>query len=240
MASNPKRLRIVGARALGERTRALAVECVEGGAFERAGGKYVIVHTGRVVDDKAIKRAYSLLPIRDAGDAAEGRYEIAIKRLDGGPGSRALHSAPIGTELGFSGPWGKLVPEGGLGPRALLVATDTGITSALGIVEQHAPAQAEVLWLREADDPFLPVDWVRARVEKAGARFATAAIAPVSAPDRARLAHERIAARLRELSPALVIATGDGRVVHPLVDRLRPVETRIECYFHNPEKKSAS
>jgi ferredoxin-NADP reductase len=236
VATNPKRLRIVRARALGVRTRALAVECIEGGAFERAGGKYVIVHTGLVVGDKAIKRAYSLVP---AGGAPH-TYELVVKRLDGGRGSQALHDAPVGTELPFSGPWGKLVPDGGLAPRTLLVATDTGITSALGIVEQHPKRLAEVVWLREADDPFLTAELVRARVERAGARFVSAAIPPVSAAQRAEVAHALVDARLRELSPTLVIAAGDGHVVHPLVDHLRPVETRIECYFHNPDRKSVS
>ncbi len=235
MAANPKVLRIVGARTLGERTRALAVESTEGGAFERAGGKYVILHTGVVVEERPIKRAYSLVPVEGAPQV----YEIVVKLLDG-PGSRAMHGAPVGSELGYSGPWGRLVPEGGLAPRTLFVATDTGITSALGIVEQHAPQGAEVLWLREADDPFLDVDMVRARVERAGARLVPAAIPEVSAPQRPAAAHALVEARLRELSPALVVATGDGSVVHPLVGRLRPVEVRIECYFHNPEKKSAS
>src|SRR5579883_2012337 len=105
MAANPKKLRVVGARALGARTRALAVECTEGGAFEGAGGKYVIVHTGLVVQDKAIKRAYSLVCV----DGARHTFELVVKRLEGGPGSNALHDAPVGTELAFSGPWGKLV-----------------------------------------------------------------------------------------------------------------------------------
>jgi ferredoxin-NADP reductase len=234
VAANPKRLRIVGTRSPGTGTRALAIECVEGGAFERAGGKYVIVHTGLVVGDKPIKRAYSLVPLVGAPHL----YELVVKRLDG-PGSQALHEAPVGTELGFSGPWGKLVPEGGLAARTLLVATDTGITSALGIVEQHETQRAEVLWLREASDPFLDVELVHERVARAGARFVTACIPEVEAALRAAVAHALIDARVRELSPTLVVATGDGRIVHPLVDRLRPIDTRIECYFHNPDKKSA-
>lgn len=236
MAANPKRLRIVGARALGPRTRALAVDCVDGGAFEGVGGRYVIVHTGLVVEGKAVKRAYSLLPV----EGAPHTFELVIKRLDGGPGSNALHDAAIGTELTFSGPWGKLVPETGLAPRTLLVATDTGITSSIGIVEQHRKEVGEVLWLREADEPFLDVAVVRARVERAGARFATAVLPRIGAPDRAPTAFARIDERVAEMAPSLVIASGDGSIVHPLVDRARPIETRIECYFHNPEKKSAS
>jgi len=236
VAANPKRLRIVAARALGERTRALAVECIEGGPFERAGGKYVIVHTGLVVEDKAVKRAYSLVRV----EGAPHTYELLVKRLDGGPGSQALHDVPVGSELAFSGPWGKLVPESGLAARTLLLATDTGITSVLGVVEQHPTQVAEVLWLRVADDPFLATELVRSRVERVGARFVSAAIPGISSPQRAAVAQALVEARLRELSPSLVIAAGDGRVVHPLVDGLRPVEVRIECYFHNPDKKSTS
>jgi len=234
MAANPKRLRIVGARALGAATRAIAVECVEGGAFERAGGKYVIVHTGRVLDDRPIKRAYSLVPV--AG--ALSTFELTVKRL-GGPGSNALHEAPVGTELGFSGPWGKLVPEGGLPPRTLLVATDTGITSALGVVEQYGGAGA-VLWLREDCEPFLDVAMVRKRFERTGARFRCASIPGPLDAARQTAAWPAIAGCVGELAPTLVVATGDGHIVHPLVDRLRPIEVRIECYFHNSEKKSAS
>lgn len=236
MAANPKRLRIVAARAAGERTRALAVECVLGGDFERAGGKYVIVHTGVIVEGKPVKRAYSLVPL---GGAAH-TYELLVKRLEGGPGSRALHEAVVGAELAFSGPWGRLVPEGGLAARTLLVATDTGITSALGIVEENRAELAEVFWLREANDPFLDVEGVRVRVERAGARFSTAAIPGTVEASRAAVAHAHVMARFREVSPTLVVATGDGRIVHPLVGQLRPVETRIECYFDNPERKIAS
>lgn len=236
MAANPNVLRIVGARALGSRTRAVAVECIEGGAFDGVGGKYVIVHTGRVVGDKPVKRAYSLVPVEEARHT----FELVVNRLEGGPGSNALHEAPVGAQLAFSGPWGRLVPESGLAPRTLLVATDTGITSALGIAEQHATERLEVLWLRAESDPFLDVGVVRARVERTGARFVTATVPAIAAAGRAAAAFALIEARVRELAPTLVVATGDGGIVHPLVDRLRPIETRIECYFHNPDRKSAS
>jgi hypothetical protein len=236
VAQNPKKLRVVGGLALGPRTRAIAVECAEGGAFDAAGGRYVIVHTGAVIDGKAIKRAYSLVPV----DGARSVFEMVVKRLDDGPGSGALHDAAVGAELAFSGPWGKLVPEEGLPAGALFVATDTGITSALGLVEQHRPADAEVLWLREESDPFLDVSYVRARVEGAGARFATSALPPVRASDRAAVGFALVDGSVAERAPPLVVATGDGAIVHPLIDRLRPTPVRIECYFHNPEKKVAS
>jgi ferredoxin-NADP reductase len=242
MAQNPKVLRVVHARQLGPVTRALEIECVEGGGFVAVGGKYIIVHTGLSIGDRPVKRAYSLIPV--AG--APHRAQLTIKRLDDGPGSRALHEAPLGAELAFSGPWGKLVPESGLFERTLVVATDTGITSALGIVEQAREAKTcaptEVLWLRARDERFLELDHVRARIEACGARFVSTTIPAIDAPDRTTLAWAHVDARVAETGAELVIAAGDGAIVHPLRERLASAhgvrDVRIECFFHNPEKKS--
>lgn len=243
MAQNPKQLRIVDADFVGSCTRVLEIECVEGGAFDVVGGKYIIVHTGLVLGEKAIKRAYSLMPIAER----PGRARIAVKRL-AGLGSQAMHAAPIGAQLGFSGPWGKLIPEGGLAQRTLLVATDTGITSALGIVEQQAmtgSARAlSVLWLREASETFLDVASVRRRIERAGARWAQHDIEPITACARTVGAWNLIEAHARQFEATHVVATGDGAIVHPLRESLRArlalvTDVRIECFFNNPEKKSA-
>ncbi|MGD0677346.1 MAG: FAD-binding oxidoreductase [Polyangiaceae bacterium] len=240
MAANPKTLRIVASREVGPATRALDVEWVGGERLADLGGRYVIVHTGLSVGDKAIKRAYSLLPVGDGPH----RARLTIKRIEGGPGSSALHAAPVGTELTFSGPWGKLVPAGGLAPCTVLLATDTGITSALGIVAQAVAAGSQrpssVLWLHDPDEDFLSIDMVRERVEGAGVHFANAAIPPVRSKERVAPALAHIDRRVSETPPAAVIATGDGAIVHPLIDRLAGIDVRIECYFHNPDKKSMS
>jgi ferredoxin-NADP reductase len=242
MAANPKRLRVVDARLENACTRILELECVEGGAFELVGGKYIIVHTGLTLAEKAIKRAYSLMPV--AGRA--GRAMIAVKRLPG-PGSRAMHELALDATLGFSGPWGKLLPETGLAERTLLIATDTGITSALGIVEQHAMGSSaralSVVWLRGADETFLDVASVRRRVESAGALWSDHEIANVAEPGRAAPAWELVEAHARGFEASHVIATGDGAIVHPLREMLPArlplvTDVRIECFFNNPEKKS--
>jgi NAD(P)H-flavin reductase len=240
MAAKPKVLRVVESREIGPATRALEIECIAGEPLTEVGGRYVIVHTGLTVGDKAIKRAYSLIPITDAPH----RAQLTVKRLDDGPGSNALHRFPVGTELGFSGPWGKLVPATGLVAQTMLVATDTGITSALGIVAQAVASGSQrpsaVLWLRAPDETFLTVGTVRARVEDAGIRFVSASIPPARSPDRLAAAFGHVDGQVAEESPAAVVATGDGAIVHPLMDRLRGVDVRIECYFHNPDKKSVS
>jgi hypothetical protein len=234
MAANPKKLRIVGAHLDNPSTRVLEIECVEGEPFAKVGGKYVIVHTGVVLDGKPIKRAYSMVP------GAAGRARLTVKRLGAGPGSNAMHDAPVGTEMTFSGPWGKLVPEQGLPGSTLVVATDTGISAGLGLVEQGPPgAGFALLWLRSDDETFLDPGAVQARTEKAGARFALAALPPVLDAGRARASEAPVEALLAETHPTLVIAAGDGAVIHPLRDRLagRVGDVRLESFFHNPEKK---
>lgn len=242
MATNPKQLQIVAASMLGASTRVLEIECVEGGAFDAVGGKYIIVHTGLMLGEKPIKRAYSLMPV--AG--RPGRAQLAVKRLPG-LGSQAMHAVPLDSMLAFSGPWGKLIPEAGLAQRTLLVATDTGITSALGIVEQQAmTGQAHalsVMWLREAAETFLDVASVRRRIEHAGASWLQHDIGPIAGRMRTAEAWSLIEAQARRFEANHVIATGDGAIVHPLRELLPArlplvTDVRIECFFNNPEKKS--
>ena len=243
MASVPATLRIVHAEQLAPSTRVLEIERVDGAPFLSIGGKYVIVNTGvPLAEGKLAKRAYSLMPV--SGTSA--RCQMAVKRLGDGPGSNALHAASPGAELFFSGPWGKLVPEGGLDEPTLFVATDTGITSALGVAEQARAAPGrpplEVLWLRSEDETFLGVERVRDRIEAAGARFIHAVIPPPAAPNRARDAWAHAGARLAEMAPRVLLGAGDGAIVHPLRARF-PFESsgvrdvRIECFFNNPERK---
>jgi ferredoxin-NADP reductase len=242
MAANPKTLRVVAARMDGSSTRVIELEDLSGEGFAGGGGKYVIVHTGLVNGDRAVKRAYSLMPI-----AGRGTAEIAVKRIDG-IGARAMYDLPPGVTRGYSGPWGKLTPEEGLAERTFLVATDTGITTALGLVERSRSASGAaplgVLWLRAPSETFLDLRTVRARVEAAGARFAAAAIPEARTAGRAEAAHRHVDAFVVESGATHVIATGDGAVVHPLKERLpgsvgRVVDVRVECFFNNPERKSA-
>lgn len=241
MAQNPKTLIIVAARVEGAATRVLTIKDASGETFDDSAGKYVIVHTGVVRDGKAVKRAYSLT----RGDAGPGHAELAVKHL--GVGSAVLHEASPSATFTYSGPWGKLVPESGLSPRTLLVATDTGITSALGIVERAARHRAErlpVLWFTAPGESFYDEARVRARVERAGAELFTAQLPDVGSPRRLEAALPRVAALAVETGATSVVATGDGDVVHPLKARLAAfapavTDVRCECFFNNPEKKSA-
>jgi hypothetical protein len=259
MASPRSILRVVAGETIGVATRALDVVRTDGVPWSNVRGKYVILDTGLVLPDgKAVKRAYSLAPVPGAGEA--GRCQLVVKRLGGGPGSDALHAAPVGAEFSFSGPWGKLVPETGLEGPTLVVATDTGITSALGIAghRQKQPVRVAsegvlpgeparepltVLWLRAADESFFDIERARAAIVAAGARFVTRAIPPVGSARRAELAWTHVDAYVAEHAPQVLLAAGDGDVVFPLKERAFPPATvrtvRVECFFHNPERKSA-
>ena len=242
MASSPGTLRVVRTEPAGSATRLLDVERADGSPFVATAGKYIIVHTGVTLPNgKPVKRAYSLMP----SPLRPGRCRLAVKRLGDGPGSNALHRAAAGAEFFFSGPWGKLVPAAGLAERAFFVATDTGITSALSVAEDRAWANGEldVLWLCTKDDAFLDVAAVRSRIEARGASFSHAVIPPVSAEGRDGAAWELIEARVASRGPELLLAAGDGAIVHPLCGRFAGGasgirDVRIECFFHNPEQKS--
>src|SRR4051812_38740177 len=84
--------------------RALTFEPPADAPLGFAGGQFLIVDTGQVAPTgKAIKRAYSIL----SADRDQTRFELATKRLEGGPGSAYMHQLAIGDTIKFSGPWGK-------------------------------------------------------------------------------------------------------------------------------------
>src|ERR1044071_8068207 len=65
------------------------------------GGQYIIVDSGLTLPSgKAAKRAYSIL----SSDADQRRFQIAVKRIPGGPVSGFLHQIDIGQVVAFSGP----------------------------------------------------------------------------------------------------------------------------------------
>ena len=98
MASPRSSLRVVGTEQIGPATRALDVIRTDGAPWSNVRGKYVILDTGLVLPDgKAVKRAYSLTPLTPGeGEASHAR--LVIKRIGDGPGSGALHAAPVGAE----------------------------------------------------------------------------------------------------------------------------------------------
>jgi ferredoxin-NADP reductase len=207
------------------------------------GGQFVIVDTGLVSDSgKAVKRAYSLL----GSDAEQSEIVVASKRIHAGAGSAYLHGLRLGDTIKFSGAWGKLAPrrEG----RTLVLATDTGITAALGLVrgQGFAPLRptTRLLWLRTSPSYFLPDEWLREQLP-AGITCELALVPPAGHPER--LAHVRsiVGDDLLPGRVASVFITGDGAVNYALLDHYRalglPVgPDDVESFFNYPKKSPAA
>ena len=151
------------ARYIGSDTRLLQFT-TEHDELAFAGGQYVIVHAGMPEGGgKATKRAYSIL----TSDRERSSFQIAVRRIGQGGGSNFMHALPEGATLSFSGPWGKYRLDGLPGQRALILATDTGITAALGLVQSQDfgtwAQHSSIVWLVESDQYFLPEAFVRER-----------------------------------------------------------------------------
>ena len=197
-------------------------ELSDGEPLAFRGGQYVIVDTGLVLPDgKRRKRAYSLCsPDRDPR-----RFELGVHAVEGGLGAAYMLALEPGAELHFSGPWGKLVPPTltptpTLTPAAAsidgpvwVIATDTGITAALGLVHGagFAPAlpHTTLCWWTASADYFLSRAAIAARLPP-GLGLREARLPMIGSPERSLA----LPALLDELAsdglPACVYVTGDG------------------------------
>jgi ferredoxin-NADP reductase len=228
-----KTARVVAVTDLSESTRILELEPAD--RLDFVGGQYLIVNSGiELADGKIAKRAYSIL----SPDERQERFTVAVKRL--GPGSSWMHARGVGDEVPFSGPWGKFLADDARPRRTLVIATDTGITAALGLVRGRAFApqllQAELVWLVEDEDYFLPEAFVRAALP-AGLRYRRARLPPVGQAARVQAA-QAIGRAAAAGGVASVFIAGDGDVLYPLRDDFAASDVRFECFFNNPAKKS--
>jgi len=132
--------RIAGARMLSPNVRELVLEREGPLAFEA--GQWVSL--ALPLADEPTKRSYSIASAPDG----TGRFEIAVTRIEGGPGSMYLHSAPIGTELRVTGPQGFFTRPRDERAPALLVGTGTGVTPLRSMLRDAVgEADARTVWL---------------------------------------------------------------------------------------------
>src|SRR5689334_18681111 len=140
----PKSARLLHAENIAPRARRLLFEMSDPADLGFIGGQYIIIDSGLTLPSgKAAKRAYSIA----SPDSEQTRFELVARRIDGGICSNYLHELEVGATLKFSGPWGKFLPVSldvdaqlaGAGAPAApgstwIIATDTGITAALGLL----------------------------------------------------------------------------------------------------------
>jgi ferredoxin-NADP reductase len=236
--AQPRSAEVVFARLLGASAPA-------GETLGFAGGQYVIVDTGlESATGRKVKRAYSVV----SSDAEQGRFQLAVYRLESGPGSGFMSEVPAGTRVAFSGSWGKWhAPLPDEAP-AVVVATDTGITAALGLLRGRAMAsrlpRAELIWCRESEAYFLPVDTVRQWLPAELGAFHAVIVPPAGDAGRGAAVRAMVDAALgRRGEGATVFLAGDGAAILPLRDSLLarglPEEqVRTECFFNGPKKSA--
>lgn len=126
--------KLVSARLLSPSVRELVLEREDGAPFVFEAGQWVnLVLPG--LADGALRRAYSIA----SAPTGTSRFELAVTRVRGGPGSTFLHELAVGASLEVVGPQGFFTrPLDSAGP-ALFVATGTGVTPLRSMIK-HALA----------------------------------------------------------------------------------------------------
>ena len=237
-----KTAQVVGTERLGPDTLLLDLCATEPLGF--VGGQYLILDSRIVLPTgKAVKRAYSFL----TSDAEQIRFQLAVKRIPDGLGSAFVHGLETGTDVSFSGPWGKFIPrEGALG-RTLILATDTGITAALGFLRatRFAPLlpQALLIWLRASSEYFLPEEFVHKHIPASCGDVRIEAIPAIGHPERIPDARAILRQVLSCGGLDQAFIAGDGDVNQVLLDELVaagvPVnKDNVESFFNMPKKSA--
>jgi CDP-4-dehydro-6-deoxyglucose reductase len=110
---------VVAARALTHNVRELTLDA--GADFRFVAGQWVSLRIP-LDNGEFVSRSYSIA----SAPRADGRFEIAVTRVEGGPGSTALHSLTAGATLEASHAQGFFTLEP-LARPALFIGTGTGV-----------------------------------------------------------------------------------------------------------------
>jgi CDP-4-dehydro-6-deoxyglucose reductase len=114
--------RLVSARRLTPSVRELTFERLDAQPLEFQPGQWVSAFLPLLPD--RLKRSYSI------ASAPEGspRFDIAVTRVQGGPGSTWLHTLESGSVVPFVGPQGFFTRAPSDASPSLMIATGTGLT----------------------------------------------------------------------------------------------------------------
>jgi CDP-4-dehydro-6-deoxyglucose reductase len=141
--AEPFQSRLVAARSLSPSVRELVFERVDHRPFQFDPGQWV--NLVLPLPGGEIKRAYS---IASAPVPGSPRFEVAVTRVTGGPGSQYLHSIEEGTELRAIGPQGLFLRSGSEDAPSLFVGTGTGVTPLRSMMMAAVASGSKApLWL---------------------------------------------------------------------------------------------
>ncbi len=98
--------------------------------FSYLPGQFITIHFE--ANDKLLKRSYSIAN----APKYDNRIEFAASYVPNGPGTKLLFNLKIGDSIRCSGPFGRLVLKDTLPGRYIFVATSTGITPYLSMLDE--------------------------------------------------------------------------------------------------------
>jgi CDP-4-dehydro-6-deoxyglucose reductase len=143
--AEPFESRLVASRRLAPAVREMVFERADGVPFRFDPGQWVNLVLPVAGAEGEIKRAYSIASAPRDGDR---RFEIAVTRVTGGPGSQYLHDLAEGATLRAIGPQGLFTRRRDEGMPSLFIGTGTGVTPLRSMITAALAGGArEPLWL---------------------------------------------------------------------------------------------
>jgi CDP-4-dehydro-6-deoxyglucose reductase, E3 len=134
--------RLVAARNLTPGVRELVLERSDGKVFQFEPGQWV--NLVLPLPEEEVKRAYSI----SSAPGESPRFELAVTRVAGGPGSEFLHRLAEGSTLRAIGPHGLFTRAPLDDTPALFVATGTGVTPLRSMIQAARRAGSRTpMWL---------------------------------------------------------------------------------------------
>jgi ferredoxin-NADP reductase len=234
-----KRARVARTESLGADTRLVELVAEEPLGF--IGGQFVTLDSGLVLPSgKPIRRAYSIL----TADREQRSFEVAAKRIPNGPCSAFVHGLDGGGELCFTGPWGKFFPPEDASGPVLVLASDTGVSAALGLLQgrrfERLLGQTFFFWFHVSPDYFLPEALVRSRIPAGCREVRIQSIPPIGEPERVSYVRRVLASALERTRLEQAYICGDGAVNYALMADLiaRGVSCtrdQLESFFNMPK-----
>lgn len=127
-------VRLVRAGMISPQVREMAFERVDGERFDFQAGQWVSLVLP--LAEGEARRAYS---IASPPEGSPG-FEVAITKVDGGPGSTFLHELPVGGTLRAIGPQGFFTRPKEARQPSLFVGTGTGVTPLRSMIKDALSA----------------------------------------------------------------------------------------------------
>lgn len=211
------------------------------------GGQYIIVNSGKLLPNgKLGKRAYSI----PTSDREQYRFELVVKKILEGVGSNFIHDLKVGDTFEFSGPWGKYQIAEGTQERILCIATDTGITAALGLLRGKAAisflSESKLIWFLSSPHYFIPIDKVRSWLPSTLSLQIVSSTPTIDGQSRGFFIEEEISKILQEKVFTKIYLSGDGLALRHLKSKFlesenyQPEQIIMESFFHHESLKTAA